>query len=348
LTNQLSKVAQDLRAYTCDAMLGHDLTANVTARRKAQKRIKDARLIFTTCIGAGLGLLRSEDFDVVIVDEASQLTEPATLVPLTKGCSRAILVGDHVQLRATVQQHALLTNYDVSLFERHYKLPPRAGIAKVMLDTQYRMHRSICDFSSSEFYNGNLHTAVADHARPLSASLFPWPETNRMVWVECAAPEDVGYPSKSNTGQATLCKQVTELLRTSQATTDTTATPEGSDMAVSIAVLTPYTRQKTLLATALPSIEVSSIDGFQGREADIIVFVTVRCNAHGDLGFLTDMRRLNVVMTRARAGVVLIGNRSTVTGVGAGVDADDSRMVWRRLVERCDVVQLPAPAGGRT
>ena len=67
-------------------MLGKDLGANMPARRKAQKRIKDARLIFTTCTGAALGLLRNEHFDVVIVDEASQLTEPATLVPLVKGC----------------------------------------------------------------------------------------------------------------------------------------------------------------------------------------------------------------------------------------------------------------------
>ena len=83
-------------------MLGKDLAANVAARRKAHKRIKDARLIFTTCVGAVLGLLRTESFDVVII-EAFQQTEPATLVPLVKGCSRARLGGDHVQLRANVQ-----------------------------------------------------------------------------------------------------------------------------------------------------------------------------------------------------------------------------------------------------
>ncbi|KAI4619576.1 uncharacterized protein J4E87_007466 [Alternaria ethzedia] len=200
VSTQLSKVAQDLRTYTCDAMVGKDLSANFPARRKAQKRIKEARLVFTTCTGAALGLLRNEAFDVVIIDEASQLTEPATLVPLVKGCSRAILVGDHVQLRATVQQTAVVTCYDVSLFERHYNLAPREGVAKVMLNMQYRMHRSICDFSSSEFYDSKLHTAVADNARPLPPSLFPWPKTNRMVWVECAAPEDLFQQSKSNAG----------------------------------------------------------------------------------------------------------------------------------------------------
>jgi superfamily I DNA and/or RNA helicase len=321
-------------------MLGKDLNANPSARRKAQKRIKDARLVFTTCIGAALGLLRTENFDVVIVDEASQLTEPATLVPLVKECSRAILVGDHVQLRATVQQNAVLVGYDISLFERHYRLPSREGIGKVMLDTQYRMHRSICDFSSSEFYDDKLETAVADNARPLPPSLFPWPEKNRMVWIECASSEDLGRQSKSNAGQVEVCKQAIQLLSTPP-TTNATVTQNGSSKAPSIAILTPYTRQKTLLTAEIPNVEVSSIDGFQGREADIIVFVTVRCNAYGDLGFLTDMRRLNVIMTRARVGVVLIGNKNTLTGEAAAVDVDESRLVWRRLVKRCDVVELP-------
>ncbi|KAI4918204.1 hypothetical protein J4E90_002585 [Alternaria incomplexa] len=344
VSTQLSKVAQDLRTYTCDAMVGKDLSANFPARRKAQKRIKEARIVFTTCTGAALGLLRNEAFDVVIIDEASQLTEPATLVPLVKGCSRAILVGDHVQLRATVQQTAVVTGYDVSLFERHYNLAPREGVAKVMLDMQYRVHRSICDFSSSEFYDSKLHTAVADNARPLPPSLFPWPKTNRMVWVECAAPEDLFQQSKSNAGQGDVCKRIIQLLKASPASSGSTATPKDSIETPTIAILTPYTRQKTLLTTTIPNAEVYSIDSFQGREADIIVFVTVRCNAHYALGFLDDMRRLNVVMTRAKAGVVLVGHKNTLTGVGAAETVDDSKLVWRRLLERCEVVELPAQA----
>jgi superfamily I DNA and/or RNA helicase len=325
-------------------MLGKDLNANFPARRKAQKRIRDARLVFTTCTGAALGLLRNEPFDVVIIDEASQLTEPATLIPLVKGSSRAILVGDHVQLRATVQQTAVVTGYDVSLFERHYKLPPREGVAKVMLDTQYRMHRSICDFSSSEFYDGKLHTAVPDNARPLAPSLFPWPEKNRMVWVECAAPEDLFHQSKSNAGQGTVCKRIIQLLKASPSSLNSTAVTNDSFAGPSIAILTPYTRQKTLLATTIPNAEAYSIDSFQGRESDVIVFVTVRSNVHHALGFLDDMRRLNVAMTRAKAGVVLIGHKDTLTGVGAGEPLDESKLVWKRLLERCEVVDLPAQA----
>lgn len=97
------------------------------------------------------------------MDEASHLTEPATLVPLVKGCSRTILVGDCIQLPATVRKNAVLTGHDISLFERYYRFPQRNDISKVMLDTQYRMRRCICDFSSYEFYDGKLITAVAAH-----------------------------------------------------------------------------------------------------------------------------------------------------------------------------------------
>ncbi|KAJ4288053.1 hypothetical protein N0V90_012070 [Kalmusia sp. IMI 367209] len=324
----LVKVASDLRSYTCDAMLGKDLTGNLPARRKAQKRIKDSRLIFTTCTGAALGLLRTESFDVVIVDEASQQTEPATLVPLVKGCSRAILVGDHVQLRATVQKHAVITGYDVSLFERHYNLPERPGIAKVMLGTQYRMHRSICNFSSTEFYEGKLKTAVADRTRPLPPSMFPWPENSRLAWVECSSSEDLGRQSKANAGQVALCKKVIQLLKDPPPAPPTTSASAPSP-SPTIVILTPYTRQKEALAPAIPNVEVSSIDGFQGREADIVVFVTVRCNTACAMGFLTDMRRLNVVMTRAKTGVVVIGNKQTLTGTAMGEEAVDETIKFQ-------------------
>lgn len=247
-------------------------------------------------------------------------------------------MGDHVQLRATVQQNAILTGYDVSLFERNYNMPVRKGIAKAMLDMQYRMHRSICDFSSTEFYEKRLKTAIADDSRPLSASQLPWSEDSRMMWVECSGSEDLGQQSKANQGQAKLCKRVVDLLMSLKPTDR----PDASQLPQpSIVVLTPYTRQREALSSAIPSVEVSSIDGFQGREADIVVFVTVRCNVSYDIGFLADMRRLNVVMTRARCGVVVISNKSTlVGGTGGGGDLDESKMVWKRLIERCAVAKI--------
>ncbi|KAF2101257.1 RdRP-domain-containing protein [Rhizodiscina lignyota] len=125
VSTTLSKVSSTLREFTCDAMVGKEISNSFSGYKLAQKRVEESRLVFTTCVGAALGLLRQELFDVVLIDEASQQTEPASLIPLTKGCSRAILVGDHVQLRATVQKHAAVVDYHISLFERHYGMPER-------------------------------------------------------------------------------------------------------------------------------------------------------------------------------------------------------------------------------
>lgn len=341
-------------------MIGKELHTSYSAMNKARSQIKECRLIFTTCIGAGLGLLRSESFDTVIIDEASQQTEAASLVPLVKGCQKAVLVGDHVQLGATVQQHAALMQFDVSLFERLYKQENglRRGFEKIMLDTQYRMHKSICKFSSQEFYDAKLHTGILDSARPLPISLFPWPlaltatgrETSiktqaqdqaRMIFIECSASEDFKGKSKSNEGQSIICHETCKLLCTPPSSISShTQTPPPPPIQQTIAVLTPYSAQvadlKTRLAL-LPAVEVSSIDGFQGREADIVVFVTVRCNAHCEIGFLKDLRRINVALTRAKAGVIVIGSRATLT---MGVADPESTAVWKRLLGQLVEVKL--------
>jgi superfamily I DNA and/or RNA helicase len=324
-------------------MAEKEIYTSYSAMNKARDQIKKCRLIFTTCIGAGLGLLRSESYDTVIIDEASQQTEPASLVPLVKGCRKAILVGDHVQLGATVQKHAVLQHFDVSLFERLYKKANdriKSHTARIMLDTQYRMHESICKFSSDEFYESKLRTGVSNDARPLPVSEFPWPSAviskSRMFFVECSTQEDFGPKSKGNEGQAALCNEICMLLCTKPALPRTTSksliTHTGDNQL--IAVLTPYSRQVELLKSRLsqlPNVEVSSIDGFQGREADIVVFVTVRCNVHHEIGFLKDLRRMNVALTRARAAVIVIGNRSTLS---MGTADPESTAAWKRLLGR--------------
>ena len=311
-------------------MLGKDLNENPAGRKKAQRQIRDCRLIFTTCIGAGLGLLRSEMFDTVIIDEASQQTEPQALVALVKGCSKAILVGDHVQLGATVSSHAEALGFEQSLFERLYRSADDTGhFCKVMLDTQYRMHKSICEFSSSEFYEARLRTAVHDKDRPLLPLSFPWPprvegKRERVFFVQCDTPEDLGRKSKSNAGQASLTHDICKSLQTQSTDANGSAIP-------SIAVLTPYSRQVELLKSLQsPSVMVNSIDSFQGREADIVMFVTTRCNPHGDIGFLKDLRRLNVVMTRARSACIIIGDRATLIG---GDKEERATKVWMRLID---------------
>ena len=311
-------------------MMGKDLNENPAGRRKAQKRIKECRMVFTTCIGAGLGLLRSERFDTVIIDEASQQTEPQSLVPLTKGCTKAVLVGDHEQLSATVLPLAQAMEFDISLFERLQKSQDCDDrVRKSMLDTQYRMHASICAFSSIEFYEGRLKTAVSDSSRPLQPSSFPWPSPQdgklaRMFFIQCTSPEDIGRKSKTNRGQATVASTICKMLMRQKEGTDNAEPP-------SVAALSPYKRQVEALKASLPpGILVSSIDGFQGREADVVLFVTTRCNASGDIGFLKDMRRLNVVLTRAKAACIIIGDRGTLARESSPDEPWSG--VWKRLL----------------
>lgn len=348
-------------------MAGKELYSGPKAMTLAKKRVKEAEIIFTTCIGSAIGLLREQEFEIVIVDEASQQTEPASLVPLVKGCSKVVLVGDHVQLRPTVQQYALSVGFDISLFERLYTEvrnangcdtngPGADGVRRLMLDTQYRMHPQVGTFSSQEFYEGKLRTGVSAESRPLFASRFPWPEVQRAfpgpieyqrtIFVECAAKEKPGQKSKENEGQALLSTHICKIL-TQPAEDAHKVNAGGNHMTErqSIAVLTPYAKQADLLRrhlTGVLGVEVSSIDGFQGREADVVVFVTVRCNERGEIGFLKDLRRMNVVLTRARCGLVVVGHRGTLTG---GVDKESAGM-WERLVDGLTTVCIEFPGDG--
>ena len=233
------------------------------ARRKAIKRIAESRLVFTTCVGAALGLLRNQNFETVVIDEASQQTEPASLIPLVKGCQRAILVGDHVQLRATVSPHAAALDFDISLMERLWTAGlENPVIGRVMLDTQYRLHPTLCEFPSSEFYAGRLVSATACSRIQLPNSCFPWPQQNskgktlsrtssRAVFIQCPEPEDYGNKSKVNQAQAKICKEVLSLLTTVPPATKQSSggkpAIDTSTSSPSIAILTPYSRQAELL-----------------------------------------------------------------------------------------------------
>ncbi|KAI6777648.1 uncharacterized protein J7T54_004890 [Emericellopsis cladophorae] len=141
-------------------------------------------------------------------------------------------------------------------------------------------------------------------------------DRGRAVFIDCEAREALRQASKENKGQADLCVHICKLLTTSVPP----LTNHGA--AHSIVVLKPYSRQVELLNRMLSripqSIEVSSVDGFQRREADVVVFVTVRCNEHRNIGFLTDMRRMNVALTRARTTLIVVGNRATLTEGTAG------------------------------
>ncbi|KXN84461.1 putative RNA-dependent RNA polymerase 1 [Leucoagaricus sp. SymC.cos] len=333
-----SRVNKDLQGYTIDARVGGDVNENNRLLKQAQQRVAVARIVFTTCAGAGLGILRKTDFDVALIDEASQITEPCALIPLVKGVKRGIMVGDHVQLRPMVRRMAEALEYDVSLLERLYTKSESQEIVKTMLDVQYRSPERLNRFPSQEFYEGKLRSSISniDFLDVLRNSLFPWPQDNGLipsVFVQCSAEEDMGRMSKSNAVQVDLADHIVSLLTSPRQNQG----QEESDKAISLTVLTPYTRQVQHLRQRLPSsITVSTIDSFQGRESDIIIFSTVRSNAEGDIGFLSDRRRLNVMWTRARLALIIMGDKRTLT----------SDTLWQRALDACtevDVGFVPPP-----
>jgi len=284
---------------------GGNTTINYKER---MKQIKSAQIICCTCIGSGGDILDSlGPLERILVDEATQATEPAVLVPLMRGCRQLVLVGDHCQLPPTVlSTRAEEEGHGVPLFSRMVA----CGVPPFMLDTQYRMHPCIAMFPSDLFYGGLLKTGVsAPERRPLAG--FPWPrEEFPCAFIPVQGVEMDDGVSKYNEAEAeAACSAVSMLLQGGQCTV--------SD----IAVVTPYAAQAKLIRrmtrrmaemTGPPYVEVSSVDGFQGREKEAVVFSAVRSNDYGAIGFTSDWRRINVSFTRARRALIVIGNDFTL------------------------------------
>ena len=278
------------------------------AFKEKMKNLKNAQVICCTCIGSGGDILDNMTFERVLVDEATQATEPAVLVPLTRGCRQLVLVGDHCQLPPTVlSTRAEEEGLGVPLFSRMVA----CGVPPFMLDTQYRMHPGIAMFPSDLFYGGKLRNGVSPpERRPLAG--FPWPREEfpvAFVPVNQGIEMDDGVSKLNEAEAAAACDAVAALLA-------------GGQCGVSdIAVVTPYAAQARLIRRMTrqlsrnagpPYVEVSSTDGFQGREKEAVVFSAVRSNSYGTVGFVSDWRRVNVSFTRARRALIVIGNDQTL------------------------------------
>jgi len=281
-------------------------TSSSSNFKEKMRRLKSAQVICCTCIGSGGDILDNMTFERVLVDEATQATEPAVLVPLSRGCRQLVLVGDHCQLPPTVlSTKAEEEGLGVPLFSRMVA----CGVPPFMLDTQYRMHPAIAMFPSDLFYGGKLQNGVSPpERRPLAG--FPWPREEfpvAFVPIQNSVEMDDGVSKYNEAEAAAACDAVSALL-------------QGGQCGVSdIAVVTPYAAQVRLirrltrkLVQRPPYVEVSSTDGFQGREKEAVVFSAVRSNDYGAVGFVSDWRRVNVSFTRARRALIVIGNDLTL------------------------------------
>tara|TARA_A100001234_G_scaffold221374_1_gene237110 strand:- start:937 stop:2913 length:1977 start_codon:yes stop_codon:yes gene_type:complete len=286
-----------------------DINKNYREIRDLESRIIDdvlsgAEVLCTTNIGAGHFTLENRKFPIVLIDEATQATEPSSLVPIVKGARQIILVGDHKQLPPTViSRNAEEGGLNIPLFERLIE----NGVPSHMLTTQYRMHSTIREFPSSRFYENLLEDGCSDSDRPPAAG-FLWPDWNKPVAfipIHGSEIQDSTSSSKSNMDEAGMVvKVVNELLAI------------GDLMPDDIGVISPYSGQvrliRELFEEKIEGLEIKSVDGYQGREKEVIVLSTVRSNDDGVVGFLSDYRRLNVAMTRAKRGLIVIGDDRTL------------------------------------
>ncbi|KAG5189006.1 P-loop containing nucleoside triphosphate hydrolase protein [Tribonema minus] len=299
----------ELLQYCADEMaqqaarLADPGSAKQAAHDARTRAIRAARVVCATCVGVGSGTLDKYRFGGVLVDEASQATELATLVATTRGCQQLVLVGDHCQLPPTVASEvAAAEGLSVSLFDRLVQ----AGVSPFMLDTQYRMHPAISMFPSDCFYGGTIADGIVAADRPTLAG-FNWP---RPEWPVAFlnvqhSREETDGPSKLNRVEAQAVASVVKGLL------------DGGLTPLQIGVITPYAAQVRVLRGLLRHVgrelEISSVDGFQGREKAAMVVSTVRANSGGSVGFLQDWRRANVALTRAQRGLVVVGHGATLS-----------------------------------
>lgn len=294
------------------------------AREEARSLLADARRLETqavdhildtadvlcaTTTGLDSELLGTRRFDLAVIDEACQSVEPGCWIPLLR-CDRVVLAGDHCQLPPTVvSQAAAAEGFERSLFERLMGLYGPT-IAR-RLEVQYRMHESIMGFSSAEFYDAELvaDPSVREHrlaelpevsGGPICETPVEFIDTAGAGFDEELEPDG---ESRRNPGEASLvARKVQTLLDCGVAARD-------------IAVIAPYAAQVRLLREqlAMPELEIDSVDGFQGREKEAVVISLVRANPEGQIGFLGDVRRMNVALTRARRKLLVVGDSATLS-----------------------------------
>jgi predicted DNA helicase len=269
---------------------------------RAEAEVLDrAAVVLATLTSLDSPPLAGRRFPLAVVDEATQAIEPALYLALLRA-DRAVLAGDHLQLPPTVlSAEAQEGGLGVSLFER---LVPLAGPeARVTLVEQHRMNARIMAFPSEALYGGALRAHPSVRDRAVDAAPLEVVDTAGRGFEEETPP---GSDSRQNPGEAELVvSEVAQLRALGLA-------PEA------IAVISPYEAQvqriRQLLADEVEQgLEVDTVDGFQGREKEAVIVSLVRSNDTGEVGFLADVRRMNVALTRARAKLVVVGDGATVS-----------------------------------
>ncbi|CAG9311914.1 unnamed protein product [Blepharisma stoltei] len=287
-------------------------------RRKAQELdiLCKSDIIFCTLSGAGSKEIQAvpHDFDYVLIDEACQSIELSTLIPLQYKARHAVLVGDPRQLPATTFcQNSQNVLYNRSLFERLMQ----GGAEVIMLEIQYRMTKEICCFPSLYFYEGRLQVAeeLDNREKPY------WMPAQEVIFF------DLKTSFESRTYDDTSIQNINEAEFIMGIYNHFSCIHR---MKLNIGIITPYKKQAKLIRELLykryesdwkSDIEVNTVDGFQGREKDLIIFSAVRSG--NTVGFLSDYRRMNVAITRAKFGLWIVGKAECL----------QRNELWQKLIE---------------
>lgn len=337
---KMRKYAKEVEEVLLESLVAKHRKTFPTAKQARQAIIKNAQIVFCTLSGAGSVAMCdfAQDFDALIIDEAAQAVEASTLIPFKFRPHRVVLVGDHRQLPATVLSKKLVSmGYDRSLLQRLVENDSPV----LLLTKQYRMHPEISEFPSTYFYGGRLvqdaqmsdWTAQAYHDDPAFKPLL-------FLDVQGGAQSQVsGSTSLRNLSEVEVVVQLVRRL---------VETYPSVDWKKRIGVIAPYKQQIFEVRAALGrletefdrqlGVEVNTVDGFQGREKEIVIYSCVRTShggrrrkkkrKHGDDGdvldaFWADERRMNVAITRAKSSLWIVGNSTLL---------QQSR-AWRALIQ---------------
>jgi predicted DNA helicase len=285
--------------------------------------LSKADVICTTNVGAGSKFIKDYEFDLLLMDEASQATETSALIPIIKS-KKVIFAGDHKQLPPVVMNDlAAKKGYNISMFER--LIEDFGNKNSYMLNLQYRMNEKIAGFSSEMFYDGKLKTARKNKNRILDVPrriakeyMYALNPSKPIVFINV----DRGKEKRIGRGSSIYNEEEAKYVIDYVNKFIEYGIDEGQ-----IGVITPYKAQSEYIKERIfnANIEVDTVDSFQGRGKDVIILSLVRSNDEKEIGFLKDYRRLNVSLTRARKKLIIIGDKSTI----------ESEYLFKRLLDYC-------------
>jgi len=272
--------------------------------------LSKAHVITATLVGANHYTIRHLKFHTTFIDEAGQALEPACWIPILKS-RKVVMAGDHCQLPPTIKSAEAAKELSITLMEKCVSLYPEAV---VLLQEQYRMHHTIMEFSSKAFYENKLkaHTSVAERLL--------LPDDLPLLFIDTAG---CGFEEKWEGTSISNPEEANFLLNHLIEYTKSLAAQHPQNSFPNIAVISPYKHQVEVLKTLVQNnadlevvknvITVNTIDSFQGQEREIVYISMTRSNSDSVIGFLTDTRRMNVAMTRAKKKLVVIGDSATLS-----------------------------------